>query len=211
VPRQRNLLRVWLVAAGLRVPDTARLERVRGELRHARADANPAVSWSGGSVRRHRGLLYAVPELPPPPVAAVWHWRQRAEFELGAGLGRLRLVEDRHGPLALAALPAVLRVGPRQGGERLRLDRGAARRALKDLLREAGVLPWWRPLLPVLRAPGGVVAVADLWCDATYRATPRTRRRARLEWLEAPAARVGPAADPLRSIAPRLHESRDRR
>ncbi len=203
VARQRNLLRVWLGAQGLRAPDTVRLERVRAELPGARADANPAVTWEGGSVRRHRGLLYAVPELPPGPREMVWSWRRHREIGLGMGLGMLRLVDDSRGPLALATLPARLLVGSRRGGEQLRLQLGGPRRALKDLLREAGVLPWWRERLPVLRAGSDVVAVADLWCDATYRATERTRRRGRIEWLEsadavrprrAPAVRRAPAA-----------------
>ncbi len=211
VPRQRNLLRAWLVAAGLRVPDTARLERVRSELRRARADANPVVSWAGGSVRRHRGLLYALPDLPSQPISAVWRWRRQAEFDLGAGLGRLRLVDDRRGPLAVSALPTTLLVGPRRGGEQLRLEKDAPRRALKDLLREAGVLPWWRHRLPILRAAGGVVAVADLWCDATYRATSRTRRRARLEWIESPDTAVGHAAVQPRSGTRQPRGTRRRR
>jgi tRNA(Ile)-lysidine synthase len=190
--RQRNLLRVWLAASGLRVPDAARLERVRTELPQARADANPAVTWQGGSVRRHRGLLYAVPDLPAAPPAAVWNWRRQRELQLGAGLGRLRLVQDRGGPLALAKLPTQLLVGCRRGGEQLRLETGSPRRALKDLLREAGVLPWWRERLPVIRDEGRVVAVADLWCDVAYRATQRTRQRARIEWVE--SADVLPSA-----------------
>ncbi len=199
-PRQRNLLRVWLGAAGLRVPDTARLERIRTELPGARADANPAVTWEGGSVRRHRGLLYALPQLPPGPAELVWSWRRRREVELGPGLGLLRLVDDSRGPLALAMLPARLLVGSRRGGEQLRLQAGGPRRALKDLLREAGVLPWWRERLPVLRAGSGIVAVADLWCDATYRATPRTRRRGRIEWLESADA-AWPRREPIAAVA----------
>jgi len=182
--RQRNLLRRWIAARGLRVPDTRRLEQIRTTLVQAREDAQPEVHWHGGSVRRFRGRLYAVGALPAMPAASLrWQHRRTPELELGAGLGRLRLVADASGPLALAKLPASLTVGLRSGGERLQPEPRGPRRPLKDLLREAGVLPWWRGRLPLVRAGGRIVAVADLWTDVAFRAGPRTRRRARLQWL----------------------------
>lgn len=182
--RQRNVLRAWLATRGLRPPDAQRLERIRTELPRARPDAEPAVNWGRASVRRHRGLLYAVPELVAVPRRPLrWDRAREPQLHLGAGLGHLRLVEDPHGPLALAKLPRILEVCVRRGGERLRLEAGGPRRPLKELLREAGVLPWWRDRLPLIRTAGRVVAVADLWSDNEFRAGPRTRRRARFEWL----------------------------
>ncbi len=191
--RQRNALRAWLAARGLGVPDARRLERIRTELPRARADALPAVSWGGASVRRYRGLLYAVTGVPPAlPAPLRWDRSRAAQLSLGSGLGRLRLIEDPRGPIALHKLPRVLEVGVRCGGERLRLEPGGPRRPLKDLLREARVLPWWRDRLPLVRAAGRLIAVADLWCDAEFRAGARTRHRARFAWLAAQdAARDG--------------------
>jgi tRNA(Ile)-lysidine synthase len=182
--RQRNALRAWLATRGLRAPDAQRLERIRTELPRARTDATPVVSWGDGSVRRYRGLLYAVAELPaglPPRLR--WDRTRDSVLPLGSGLGRLRLIEHPQGSIALAKLPRMLEVTGRQGGERLRPEPHGPRRPLKDLLREAGVLPWWRDRLPVIRGAGRLVAVADLWSDAAFRAGPRTRRRARFEWL----------------------------
>jgi tRNA(Ile)-lysidine synthase len=189
--RQRNLLRRWLAVQGLRVPDTRRLEQIRTVVASARDDAQPQVSWSGGSVRRFRGRLYATAVLPEVPAVPLrWQHRRTAVIDLGAGLGRLRLVADAAGPLALAKLPATLTVGFRRGGEKLHLEPRGPRRPLKDLLREAGVLPWWRARLPLVAARGRLVAVADLWTDTAFRAGPRTRRRARLQWLP-PAPQEG--------------------
>lgn len=182
--RQRNVLRRWLSAQGLRVPDAQRLERIRTLMGRARTDSQPQVSWNVGSVRRFRGRLYVVGVLPPVPAQPQeWHFGRCDELDLGPGLGRLRLIEDRAGPLAITRLPRVLTVATRVGGERLQLAPGGPHRPVKDLLREAGVLPWWRERLPIISARGRVVAVADLWTDAAFRATARTRRRARLEWL----------------------------
>lgn len=184
VPRQRNALRTWLAVRGARAPDTRRLERIRVELPRARADANPAVTWGGACVRRYRGLLYVLPEAEsarPPPLR--WNLARDRQLRLGAGRGRLRLVDDPHGPIALAKLPRQVQVATRMGGERLRPEAGGKRRPLKDLLREAGVLPWWRDRLPLITARGRLIAVADLWSDTAYRASARTRRRARFEWV----------------------------
>jgi tRNA(Ile)-lysidine synthase len=135
-------------------------------------------------VRRHRGLLYAVPELAAVPRLPLrWDRAREPQLTLGAGLGHLRLIEHPQGPIALAKLPRMLEVSARRGGERLRLEARGPRRPLKDLLREAGVLPWWRDRLPLIRAAGRLVAVADLWSDAEFRAGPRTRRRVRFDWL----------------------------
>ncbi len=185
--RQRNVLRTWLAMRGLGPPDALRLERIRTELPRARPDAQPVVSWGAASVRRHRGLLYAVPQLAAAPGLPLrWDRSREPQLQLWAGLGRLRLVGHPQGPIALARLPRVLEVSARRGGERLRLQAGGPRRPLKDLLREAGVLPWWRDQLPLIRAAGRLVAVADLWIDVEFRAGPQTQRRARFEWLPAP-------------------------
>lgn len=182
--RQRNTLRCWLAARGLRPPDTQRLERIRRELPRARPDAAPAVSWGDASVRRHRGLLYAVPEPAPARLAPLrWDRTRSRQLALGNGLGRLRLVDDPKGPIALSRLPRMLSVASRRGGERLRLGPRGPRRPLKDLLREAGVLPWWRDRLPLISGAGRLIAVADLWSDAAFHAGPRSRRRVRFEWL----------------------------
>src|SRR5687767_10443917 len=53
--RQANLLRWWLRGAGLGMPSEARLDSILDDLLPARAGAQPAVTWTAGEVRRHRG------------------------------------------------------------------------------------------------------------------------------------------------------------
>ena len=95
--RQRNVLRAWLSGRGLPLPDTESLERVRVELREARRDASPVVTWAGAEVRRYRGMLYAgVPQQASitPFETPDWAWQARRSLELGPGLGSIRLVRD---------------------------------------------------------------------------------------------------------------------
>ena len=105
----------------------------------------------------------------------------------------LRLVADPHGPLNAGSLPAVLWVGVREGGEKLALEAGGPRRALKELLRVATLPPWEREALPMLfdgkTRGAAVVAVADLLVAAAFRATGRApvgskgvKGRLRLVW-----------------------------
>ncbi len=87
----------------------------------------------------------------------------------------LRLVTDPHGPLNAESLPAVLWVGVREGGEKLALEPGGPRRALKELLRVATLPPWEREALPIVfdgkTRAAAVVAVADLLVAAPFRTT----------------------------------------
>jgi len=184
--RQRNLLRHWLSAQGLRMPDAVHLERIRAELPAAREDAQPLVRWEGGEVRRFRQRLYA---LPPQSVSAndgfvhTWRWRRQAALELGEGFGCLRMVKDPSGPFSAARLPAQLRVTLRGGGERLCLRVGGPRHTVKDLLRERGVPPWERTRLPLVYAGDELVAVGDLFVAADFAAEPpKGGERLRLIW-----------------------------
>ncbi len=197
-PRRRNAVRAWIVAQGLPVPDTRHLARILGELCAARRDARPMVAWPGAEVRRHRDRLYAIAPLVSAAAASAagatatleWRWRRARPLELGDGLGSLVLRRDARGPLEGTALPATLRVSFRVGGERLRIRPGGPRRAVKELLRAGGVLPWMRAQLPLLRAGDRLVAVADLCVDAAFAARRGSRSRYRLEWSGGPPIRA---------------------
>ncbi|MBM4213907.1 MAG: tRNA lysidine(34) synthetase TilS [Gammaproteobacteria bacterium] len=113
-----------------------------------------------------------------------WHWRRQPTFVLDGGRGVLRLVADPQGLLAATALPATLRVGMRAGGERLVIESGGPRRALKELLRVAELPPWERAGLPLVYADE-LVAAGDLFLAAKYRAMPGVTpagERMRLVW-----------------------------
>lgn len=180
--RQRNLVRHWITRRGLPLPDERHLARILTELPAARVDAMPEVAWPGGAVRRYRGRLYCVPPLSAARGERAWPWRQSAGIDLGPGVGRLVLTPDATGPIALARLPARLTLRWRKGGERMQLRASAPRRALKDLLREAAVLPWQRSRLPLIYAGARLIAVADVLTDASVLAGPRTRARGRIVW-----------------------------
>ena len=163
--RQANLLRWWLRSRGLGPPPASRLAVALRELPGARADATPLVRWPHGELRRYRGRLYAMHPLP-----AAFAARHRAEagsevLDLGLGLGKFCLVAGVQGGLRLPlAGEPVIRF--RAGGEGLRTHPGRPRKRLKDLCREAGIVPWMRERLPLVFVGERLAAVGDLWIEA---------------------------------------------
>ncbi len=178
-------IRFWLRGRGLPAPSAARLAQIEREVLGARAGATPLVTWPGVEVRRFAGLLYA---FAPLGGAGLDGRALPAAGELALGdLGRLELAPGGAGALRLSPGEA-LHFGARTGGERIRLGATARRRALKDLLREAGLPPWAREraLLVHGRALAAVVLPQATWIAAEYRAAEGERALA-LAWREAPA------------------------
>jgi tRNA(Ile)-lysidine synthase len=194
--RRRNALRFWIASRGFPVPPTARLNEIAGPLLAARPDAQPSVEWPGARVERQSGSLTLGPagragRTAPQAGAAtlspiIWRWRAAPACALPGDLGQIELRADAHGPVNLAALGARLTVRWRRGGERLAIAPRGPRRALKSLLRESRLPPAQRARLPLVYSGARLVAVADLWLDASVQAGPRTARRARFVWSPPP-------------------------
>jgi tRNA(Ile)-lysidine synthase len=184
--RRDNLLRVWIGALGLPLPEQQHIARLSKEVLAARADRSPLLRWPGAELRRYRERLYAMPPLPPPPPRWEAALKTDAAIPLPAGCGSLegRLAKE-------AALRA-----PRRGesvkvrlaaeGERIQLPDRAHRHALKDLCQQAGIPPWVRRRLPVVLFDDRVAAVADRWIAAEF-ARGAGSAGLRLRWRDPPA------------------------
>ena len=185
--RRRNALRFWITAAGHLAPPASRLEEIAGPLLQARADAQPCVRWEGALLQRQADLLSlrAAPGTTGRLEEVSWPWRRRRTCALPGCGGKLTLKRDARGPLDLDALPAMLTIRARRGGERLRPVRAGPRRALKSLLQEARVPVAERARVPLIFAAETLIAVAGLWLDESVQASAASRRRARLIWSAA--------------------------
>ncbi len=186
-PRRRNALRWWIADRGWTVPDTRRLEEIAGAVLDARPDAHPHVTWGSVRLERHAERLMVSAageksEAREAPPELTWDVRGGARCELPDGRGVLTLKPDPHGPVDLDALQGELSVRWRRGGERLRVRRGGARRALKSLLQEGRVPLAERSRLPLICRGATLLAAGDLWLDESVRAGSGTRRRGRLIW-----------------------------
>ena len=181
---RRNALRYWLEQRGLPMPDQRRLREIAGPMLHARHDAQPQVQWTGGSVRRHGGLLYAVSPLARSESAflehsrhrLVWQWRPQPRLALPGG-GWLELRDDPRGPWRRAALPARLRVEFRRADGKVAGASGG--RKLKRALQQSALAPWRRSAVPLVYAGRRLLAIGGSWCAADRDAAPSTRRARR--------------------------------
>jgi tRNA(Ile)-lysidine synthase len=190
--RRRNALRFWIARAGLAVPDTKRLEQLAGPIIDARPDAHPFVSWNGSVIRREADLLFLRAAVPGATNSAdreggtrapiPWSWRESPQIDLPWGLGKLELRPDPRGPIDLDAIPELVTIGWRAGGERLRPRRGGPRKELKGLLQEAHVSLAERAKLPLIFSGPELLAVGVMWLDASIQARAGPARRGRLVW-----------------------------
>jgi tRNA(Ile)-lysidine synthetase-like protein len=138
------------------------------QLAIARPDARVRLSHAGAEIGVHRDRV--VVHAPPPPM---YEQRWNGETALTLPHGCLSFAATRSGGLD----PQRLREGsfvvrPRRGGERLALEAGRPRRALKSFLRESDVATWERAALPLLFWGDDLAAVPGLGVDVAFRATP---------------------------------------
>jgi tRNA(Ile)-lysidine synthase len=175
--RRRNVLRYWLRNRGLPLPSTRKLLGLEHDILGSDPARMPHTHWEGASLRWHRGFLYADPSDTIPRdaqqsenSALEWDWRDK--LLLPNNLGSLMLVPTLAGGIAAARLPPTVTVRFRRGGEKIRLPGRAHRHALRNLLQENDVLPWWRDSLPLIFVAKQLVAVSDLCSSADYAAAP---------------------------------------
>ncbi|MGA3157045.1 MAG: tRNA lysidine(34) synthetase TilS [Steroidobacteraceae bacterium] len=175
---RRQVVRRYLRARHLALPDQRRLLEIVGPVLQARADAHTCVRYGEVEIHRFGAQLLARSRLPPLLANLIdWRWGREPALAL-AGAGELTLVPQVYGPLRLAALPEVLTVRFRQGGERLAMPHGHG--SLKHLLQERRVPPWLRARVPLIYAGERLLAVADLWSDPALKAGGGAA--ARLAW-----------------------------
>lgn len=164
--RARNLLRWFLKQQGLPAPSTARLGAMLSQFVGARGDANVRIAHAGIEVGVFRGRIAAHASAPAgfevpwrgEPELALPHGKLLFAAATGAGFGAARLDE------------APVCVRPRAGGERLKLASNRPRRALSDLLHDAGMPPWDRESLPLVFCGDALVAVPALGVDIAFQA-----------------------------------------
>jgi tRNA(Ile)-lysidine synthase len=180
-PRARNLLRYTLAQQGAILPSTTKLEEILRQLLSSRPDAKLRVIFGNTEVRCFRGMVHVrnrdisrPDELPDEDWHVPWHGeKQLIIAELG---GTLIFAHDRGIGINLQKLaehPVTIR--PRQGGERLRLDRKRPRRSLKNLLREASLPPWERETLPLIFSGEHLVCVPGIGVNCDFQAAAGER------------------------------------
>lgn len=165
--RAANVLRVWLNDAGVAAPPRDRLgdwlRQFATAHRHHRVplpDAPLALV-----VHRRTLRLERLPRVPPGWIVE-WHGNSHLALPDGRGLRFER--RDGDGIRVDALVGRRIEVSTRRGGERLQLAANRPHRPLKDLLRETGLPPWSRDLVPLVLVEGRLAWVCGLGGDAAF-------------------------------------------
>lgn len=176
--RQRNLLRFLIASRGMRPPPAKRMASI---LALARGPRSGKVEWGTASIRRYRDTLYILRALPPaPPPGHSWPLRPGEPVRLPDGLGEFLCTEIGGGSMGGAA--PNLRVGFRQGGERLVRHDSKGSASLSGWFQAQGIPPWARKRLPLVLHRDRVVAAGTRWTDAQSALAGRYR----LRWRDRP-------------------------
>jgi tRNA(Ile)-lysidine synthase len=158
--RQRNLLRYVLERLDIPSPSSVVLQRIIDELCLAKADKQPEVSWAGGEARRYQQQLYLMTSLEQPEPGYQFAINSTDTVELGAGW--LLQWQPKLGEgISLECIEAGLSVACRQGGEKIRLAGHAHSKTLKQLMQDWKILPWQRPIWPLILQAEQLIAVSD--------------------------------------------------
>ncbi|WP_317622015.1 tRNA lysidine(34) synthetase TilS [Ketobacter nezhaii] len=183
LPRQKNLLRYWLVRVGALAPSETLLLRVIREVLPAADDGSPMVEWGALSIRRFRQHLYLAPShLESDSLPELGRFGSVAALDgLASSLGVLRVDPpfdgagaSQHGApdgqletgFSLRRLQAApLQLSLRTGGERVK-PAGQLTKPLKHWFQALTVAPWLRPYWPILYCGDQVAGLPGLLvCD----------------------------------------------
>lgn len=181
--RRNNVLRWWLRSRGARSPSAKHLEALWADVSTSATDRVPHMDVDEVRVFRHARFLYAEPiaSFAAPSTPLSW----TIESIVSTATGSLRARDTSGSGIAKRFVPSTLDIRYRHGGEELQLHAGGPHRTLKNLLQEAGVLPWWRDRVPLVYAGDRLLCVADLWVDASARAGPNEAGIV-IEWVGRP-------------------------
>jgi tRNA(Ile)-lysidine synthase len=171
LPRARNLLRHFIESQGQPMPSERRLNEALRQVGEARDDAAVRVGLGSVNLVRFRGGVYLAPCAPPWSEPVRWLGETCLEvpgagvavqFDAVVGAGLRRTVLE----------SAIVTLGVRRGGERLRLHAGGPHRSLKNLMQERAIPPWQRQRLPLLWCGDQLVWAAGIGLDADALAAP---------------------------------------
>ncbi|TVQ30248.1 MAG: tRNA lysidine(34) synthetase TilS [Wenzhouxiangella sp.] len=176
--RQGQVLRYWYLEKQLEPPPARRLDVFLDQLATAANDRQPCLDWAGHRLSLWRAQLWLHRS---PRSFDAWRqdWTGEGKLRLPGTLGQLEL----SGANTSLGSPVSIRLGRK--GERLRLQNRCGSRSVNQLMAEAGIPPWQRPLWPRLERDGQVLAVGDRWLDADF-GSELSRLSAKLRWQARP-------------------------
>lgn len=182
--RADNLLRYWLASRGVRMPSTAWLGQMRGQLLGAREGAQVRVVHADGEIRRHRGRIFLAPRLDEAalavrPLVFRWSGEDFIRFQAFGGTLHFQPAEEGIDPNWLVGQELHIRL--RGGGEKLKAAANRPTRSLKHHYQALDIPAWERLNLPVVVAGTQLLYAAGIGLN--WGGVPIVRDQAiRLHW-----------------------------
>ena len=166
--RAANLLAFYLRREGVQIPSSATLSELLRQLVGAGLDNDILFLMGDYEIRCFQS--YVCVDRRGEAVTDV-EWNGESALRWGSyQLCSRRVIGDGIDTSLLGS--QTLRFSVRQGGEVIQQREAGPHRAIKDLLREAGIPPWRRKCMPILFAGNEVVWLPYFGVAAQYRCKP---------------------------------------
>lgn len=156
--RCRNLLRYFIAYHQWVLPAAVILQSIIDDVCLAAVDSVPMVSWSGIEVRRYQGKIYFSRPMPAHDASQSFVCHGPDELTLSDQCCITWLSVEKLG-ISQALFDDGLRIGFRQGGERIQLQGHQHHKSLKQLCQEWAIPPWQRDRIPLLFHADELIAV----------------------------------------------------
>lgn len=155
---QVALLRLWLQVNDLPEAGDAALEEFAGQVVGASSGHQPELRLDGGALRRYRDQVHFVPTIVPAQTERALSVPDTVSLPQGV----LVVTAARGGPRPRGVLELRCYGAPGATGSGLAITSGGRDRAVRELLRAAGVPPWQRPGYPLLYDDAGLLAIPGI-------------------------------------------------
>ena len=158
---QQHFLRYWLQCHQVTPPSLSGITRIIEDVIHARVDAQPEFCWGTHVIRRYQQRLYLLKKnnLNLSPTTCI-SWDLQSSLQLKHHACTLEAKQEvGQGIVCHKLNKAVLRVGVRQGGERMHAAGRCGSHPLKKLLQDWNIPPWERHHIPLLYFDNQLIAV----------------------------------------------------
>ncbi len=162
LPRQRQLLSVWMQGDQVYRPPLAMVERLQSEVIAAREDAQSVLHCGDYYFVRFDGCLYRYPSsvwLALQTIAPPYQLCLQLEQSHRIALGRLSVQRTTAIGLDMTLLGQVFSLISRKGGEKITFYGRKGRRVLKKELQAAKIAPWKRHQIQILMYHNVVLGV----------------------------------------------------
>ena len=156
--RCKNLLRYFIVFHQFSLPSATMLQRIIDEVCLSAEDSMPMIQWPGIQIRRYRGEIFFLKPQKIVNTSQTFLCKTPEGLKLFEGCILTWLVVKNRG-ISQVMFNDGLRVGFREGGEKIKLHGHQHHKSLKTLWQEWAVPPWERDRIPLLFYDNELIAV----------------------------------------------------